>query len=127
MSLNILIVDDSSVIRSMIIKTLKMTDVPLGELHPAGTGQEGLDIIEDNWIDLLFVDINMPIMNGEEMLTRIRKNPDWASLPVIVVSTEGSQTRIERLKGLDAWFIHKPFTAEQVRDVVQEITGVCHE
>jgi two-component system chemotaxis response regulator CheY len=66
----------------------------------------------------------MPVMNGEEMIEVIRKNPAWADLPLLVVSTEGSQTRIERLESKGAKFIHKPFTPEAVRDVVQELTEV---
>ncbi|MBN1556121.1 MAG: response regulator [Phycisphaerae bacterium] len=123
MSLNILVVDDSSVTRAMIIKTLKMTGVPLGDIHQAANGWEGLAVLKAHKVDLALLDINMPVMNGEEMLETLRSNPDWASLPVIVVSTEGSQTRIERLHQLDAKFIHKPFTPEVVCKTIEELTG----
>ncbi len=127
MSLNILVVDDSAVVRTMIVKTLRMAGVPIGEVHQAANGAEGLDAIDNNWIDLVFADLNMPVMNGEEMIEKIRANPDWQDLPIIVVSTEGSQTRIERLQQRGAKFIHKPFAPETVREVVKEITGICHE
>ena len=127
MSLNILVVDDSAVVRSMILKMLKMADVPIGEVYQAANGQEGLDVIENNWVDLVFADINMPIMNGEEMIEHIRENPENHDLPIIVVSTEGSQTRIERLQRHGARFVHKPFTAEAFAEVIKEMTGVCHE
>ena len=127
MSLNILIVDDSAVTRQMIAKTLGMSQVPVGELFQAGDGAEALEIIEDNWIDLMFADINMPIMDGEELVQHVRANPALEDLAIIVVSTEGSQTRIDNLIALGARFVHKPFTPEQLRDVVTEMLGITNE
>jgi two-component system chemotaxis response regulator CheY len=127
MALNVLVVDDSSVTRAMIIKTMKMAGLPLGEVYQAGNGREGLDQLADHGVDLALVDINMPVMNGEEMIERIRENPEWESLPVVVVSTEGSQTRIERLQQKGARFVHKPFSPETVREIIAEITGMQHE
>jgi len=124
MSLNVLIVDDSAVMRAMVVKTLRATGLPIGDVYEAANGREGLDTLEKHWIDLVFADINMPVMNGEEMIDRIRDNPVWQDLAVIVVSTEGSRTRIERLERKDTTFIHKPFTAEAVRDAVNELAGV---
>ena len=127
MALNILVVDDSAIVRAVIVKTLKLSGIPLGETYEAGDGQEGLDRLREHWIDVVFVDINMPVMNGEDMIRAIRENPLWADLAIVVVSTEGSQTRIDHLKSMGARFIHKPFTPETVRNVVLEITGGCHE
>lgn len=121
MALNILIVDDSAVTRAVILKTLVMSGIPIGETRQAANGREGLDVLESEWIDLVFVDINMPVMNGEEMIERVRANPLWKDIPLVVVSTEGSETRIDRLQANGAKFVHKPFTPELIRDVVQEI------
>ena len=111
----------------MVIKTLRMAGIPLGEVVQAANGQEGLDALEEHWIDLALVDINMPVMNGEEMIAKVRENPEWASLAIIVVSTEGSKVRIERLQAKGAEFIHKPFMPETVRTVVQALMGVSLE
>lgn len=127
MALNILIVDDSKVVRMMIIKTLRLCGFELGEVHQAGNGQEGLAALGEHWVDLAFVDINMPVMDGEEMIRRVRDAPDMRDIPIVVVSTEGSKTRIERLLAQGVKFIHKPFTPEIVREVVREITGVSHD
>ena len=127
MALNVLVVDDSSVVRTMIVKTLHLAGFPIGEIYQAGDGQEGLDILEAHWVDLALVDINMPVMNGEEMIERVRANPEWQDLPIIVVSTEGSQKRIGRLQEKGAKFVHKPFAPEVVREMVEEITGITHE
>lgn len=124
MTLNILIVDDSAVMRAMILKTMHMTDLPLGEIYQAANGQEGLDVLNQHWIDLVIADINMPVMNGEEMIDRMQETPDTKEIPIIVVSTEGSKTRIERLQHKGARFIHKPFSPEIIRDTVRDITGI---
>ena len=127
MAINILIVDDSAVVRAMILKTLRASGIDVGEAHQAGNGQAGLEELSRHWIDLAFVDINMPILNGEEMINKVRENPLWADLPIIVVSTEGSETRIERLQRKGAHFVHKPFSPEAVREIVNKIIGVAHE
>ena len=124
MAINILIVDDSGVMRSMILKTLHMTQVPLGDVHQAENGQKGLDLLDQQWVDLAIVDINMPVMNGEEMIDRMKENPEMKDIPVIVISTEGSKTRIERLEHKGAVFISKPFSAETVRNTINDILGL---
>ena len=124
MALNVLIVDDSAVMRAMILKTMRMAGLPMGEVYQAANGQEGLEALDAHWIDLIIADINMPVMNGEEMIRSLRQNPDTAQTPVVVVSTEGSQTRIERLNRMGVKFVHKPFTPEIIRDTVMEITGL---
>ena len=126
MALNLLIVDDSSVMRSMILKSLQMSGVDIGDLYQAGNGQEGLDALEQHWIDLVIADLNMPVLNGEEMLECMKKNPVTSTIPVLVISTEGSETRIEHLKSLGARFIRKPFTPEQIRDIITDLTGGHH-
>jgi two-component system chemotaxis response regulator CheY len=100
MSLNVLIVDDSAVMRAMIAKALGLTGLKIGEIVHAANGREGLEALETRWVDLALVDINMPVMNGQEMIERLRRQAAWSNLPVIVVSTEGSQTRIEALRAL---------------------------
>lgn len=127
MPLNVLIVDDSTVTRMMVAKTLRAAGLPVAQILEAANGKEGLEVLMENWIDLIFVDINMPVMNGEEMIDRVRENPLWESLPIIVISTEGSKSRIESLRTKNAEFIRKPFNPETVRDVVLNLTGIHHE
>ncbi len=124
MSINVLIVDDSGVMRAMILKSMRMSGLQLGEVHQAGNGQEGLDELEEHWIDLVIVDINMPVMNGEEMIDRMKENREFADIPIVVISTEGSKSRLERLKQKGAAFIHKPFSPETIRDTVRSIMGL---
>lgn len=121
MAINLLIVDDSKVMRAMVLKTLRMTGLELADVHEAANGQEGLECLENHWIDLAVVDINMPVMGGEEMIDRMKENPELKEIPVIVISTEGSQARIERLQHKGATFIHKPYSAETIRDAVNHL------
>jgi two-component system chemotaxis response regulator CheY len=65
----------------------------------------------------------MPVMNGEEMIDQMLKDPDIQDIPIVVISTEGSKTRVERLQKKGARFIHKPFTPEIIRDAVKDILG----
>lgn len=127
MALNVLVVDDSAVVRTIILKALRLAGVEIGSVHEARDGQEGLAVLEKQWIDVAFVDINMPVMDGEEMIERVRRNPVWADLPIVVVSTEGSETRVRHLEEMGAHFIRKPFPPEAIRRVIQEITGADHE
>jgi two-component system chemotaxis response regulator CheY len=127
MALNVLVVDDSAVMRAMIIKTLRLSGMPFNELYQASNGAEALQMLAQHWIDLALLDINMPVMNGEEMLIQVRQSPETADLAVIVVSTEGSDTRIAALRQLGAEFIHKPFTPEELRETIKRITGVHDE
>ncbi len=125
MALNILIVDDSRTMRAVIAKTLQLADVPVSELYEASNGKEALDILADHWIDLVFADINMPVMNGIEMVDKMCEDGLLKTVPVVIVSTEGSTTRIEQLKakGVSA-YVRKPFTPEMIQKVVDDIVGV---
>lgn len=93
MAFNILIVDDSKVVRAIIEKTLRMGSLPLGELFFAGDGREALKLIDQHWVDRIFADINMPVMNGVEMIEKLAESGVTKSVPVIIVSTIPSTSR----------------------------------
>jgi two-component system chemotaxis response regulator CheY len=127
MAFNVLVVDDSAVMRTMVIKTLRLSGVPVGDVYQAANGEEGLDRLREHWVDLVLLDLNMPQMNGEELLAEIRSHPDTASVAVVVVSTEGSEARIKRIRDLGALFVHKPFRPEELRAVIRDLTGVSDD
>lgn len=124
MAYNILIVDDSDIIRAVIKKTLNLAGVSTNEIYEANNGRAGLEKIKDNWIDLVFADINMPVMSGIEMIDNMAKDGTLETTPIVIVSTEGSKTRIGELikKGVRG-YIRKPFSPEILRDVVKEVMG----
>jgi len=119
MAVNVLVVDDSAVMRAMILKSLRMSGIDLGTTREATNGQEGLDALRDAPVDIVIVDINMPVMTGEEMIERMKADPALRDLPVLIISTEGSRARQKRLRELAASFIHKPFAPEKIRDTIQ--------
>lgn len=127
MSFNILVVDDSAVMRAMIIRILRLTGLSLGEVYEAQNGREGLKVLDEKWVDLALVDINMPVMNGEEMIDSVRSNQTMADLPIIVVSTESNMERVESIRQKKVEFVHKPFTPEVLRKTVLQLTGVSNE
>ncbi|MFP8488676.1 response regulator [Gracilimonas sp. Q87] len=124
MSINILIVDDSAIMRSMIKKTIYRSNVEVGEIYEAGNGREGLEMLEKSKPDLLFIDVNMPVMDGMEMLEIIRNKPETSDLPVLIVSTESNKQRISRINEHNAGFVHKPFTPEKLREKILSVLGV---
>src|SRR5690606_41538404 len=86
MAINVLLIDDSAVMRAMILKSLEMSGVPLGEVFQAANGEEGLELLSAQPIDMVMLDISMPGMRGDEMLERMRSSPDIAEIPVLVIS-----------------------------------------
>jgi two-component system, chemotaxis family, chemotaxis protein CheY len=124
MSLNVLIIDDSAVMRSIVRRALTMSGVPVDQVREAANGLEGLQVLDGFTADLAFVDINMPVMNGEEFIDRVRQQPERDGLALVVVSTESSESRIESLEARGVHFLHKPFSPERLRDAVLQITGV---
>ena len=124
MAINILIVDDSPIMRRMIKKTINLCGLSVGEIYEAGNGREGLDRLEDKEVHLLFIDVNMPVMDGMEMLHRVRDKPSTRQLPVLIISTESNKNRIETIDNQDAGFVHKPFTPELLKSKILEIKGI---
>lgn len=123
MAINVLLIDDSAVMRAMILKSLQMSGVPLGTVYQATNGQEGLAVLREHWVDLVMLDMSMPVMRGDEMLEQVRADPAIAALPVLVVSSERATERVERMEELGAVYLSKPFLPEQLRDLVLELTG----
>ena len=125
MPINILIVDDSATVRAVIEKTIQLADQDFGEIHKAENGKEALEILSENWIDLVLADINMPVMNGVEMVEKMCDDGLLKTIPVVIVSTEGSSARIEQLKakGVTA-YIRKPFAPEAFVQVLKDVVGI---
>lgn len=119
MAFNILIVDDSGTTRAMIRKTLGLTKLPLGQLLEAANGAEALTLLGTHWIDLVLCDINMPVMDGHELVARMHDDPVLQTIPVAIVSTEGSEERITELRALGiSAYLRKPFKPEDVSALV---------
>lgn len=127
MNLNILLVDDSAIVRGMIGRVLKMTNVPIESIHQAGNGFEAQSILREIWIDLVISDVHMPGMDGLALLQWIREDPTLANTPVLMISTEANEARLAEARHLGILaYLRKPFTPEQLKEVVLEAMGVVH-
>lgn len=128
MNSDILIVDDSATIRSMMKKTIRMIGLDVGEMYEASNGIEALAQLSEHDVAVLLVDINMPTMNGIQLLTRMKQNDKLKDIPIVIASTEGSRKRIESLHELGvAGYIRKPFQPEQLREVLVPLLGVTQD
>ena len=113
MACNVLIVDDSPGMRKVIRRVLMLSGFPTGLCLEAGDGLEALATLEREWIDIVLTDINMPNMNGEELIERLAENPLQSRIPVLVVSTDRSEDRLQRMLALGAkGYVTKPFVPE---------------
>jgi two-component system chemotaxis response regulator CheY len=118
----VLVVDDSDVTRAMIVKTLDLARIPVSECLQASNGKEALELLEDNWVDIVFADLNMPVMGGREMLRLMRTTPEFADIPVIVISSEHCDPSSLPLSWASG-YVRKPFTPEAIRDAVEGLTA----
>jgi two-component system chemotaxis response regulator CheY len=117
MALDILIVDDSAAIRKILQRVLRQTGVAIGSIVEAGDGLEALDVLRGQKVDLILTDINMPKMDGLQLLAALKAAPEWAALPVVLITTEGGELQVgEAVRLGAAAYIRKPFTAEQIKE-----------
>ncbi|MBN1381532.1 MAG: response regulator [Deltaproteobacteria bacterium] len=125
MSFNVLIVDDSSSMRAVIKKVIAISGFKMNNCYEAGNGIEALERLKENWVDAIISDINMPEMNGLELLKELQRDSLYKNIPVIVVSTEGSSERMnDALQAGAKGFIKKPFLPEDIRKVLYDVIGV---
>lgn len=123
-----LIIDDSSVMRKIVERTLRQAGLESMIVHEAGSGIEGLQILKTTMVDLILSDINMPSMDGLEFLAQIKSENLAPGTPVVMITTESSEEHVKQaiLSGAKG-YIRKPFTAEQVRDRVLPLVRILQE
>ena len=127
MAFNILVVDDSETMRAVIKKTVLMSGVQIGEFCEACDGRVALQILEEMWIDVVLTDINMPEMGGVDFLREVKKNEVLRNIPVIFISTESSQSRMEEVMSLGAAaYVKKPFMPEKIREVLLDVLNKAY-
>lgn len=119
MDLNVLVVDDSAAIRKILVRVLSQTDLPITKVHEASDGVEALKILGSTQVKLVLSDINMPNMDGLQLLKSLRDLPNWQQLSVVMITTEGSQAKVLEAVQLGAkGYLRKPFTPEQIKEKV---------
>jgi two-component system chemotaxis response regulator CheY len=100
-------------------RALRQAGIDLKEVHEAGSGVEGIEVLRACSVDLILSDINMPSMDGLEFLRQIRAQNLAEGVPVVMITTESSEEHVKQaiLAGAQG-YIRKPFTAEQVKERV---------
>lgn len=122
MPLDVLIVDDSAAIRKILQRVLRQAEVPIGEVLEAGDGCEALEALKSRKVGLILSDINMPNMDGIQFLGQLKASGAYNDVPIVMITTEGSQQKVMEAVGLGAsGYVRKPFTAEQIKE---KLTGL---
>ena len=117
MESDILIVDDSAAIRKILQRVLRQTGMAIRTIHEAGDGQEALDVLNSQSVHLVLTDINMPKMDGLQLLGSMKSAPQWQGIPVVMITTEGGEAKVgEAVRLGAAGYVRKPFTADQIKE-----------
>jgi two-component system, chemotaxis family, chemotaxis protein CheY len=125
MAYRVLIADDSPVMRSFVRRVIELSGFELSECFEAGDGEEALQVLRSEWVDAILTDINMPVVDGEEFLRRLSADAMLRSIPVIVISTDATRNRMERMMALGArGYVTKPFVPETLRAELERTLGV---
>jgi two-component system chemotaxis response regulator CheY len=125
MPISALIIDDSSVMRKIVERSLRQAGIDLTQVFEAGNGAEGLAVLKENRVDLILCDINMPVMDGLEFIKQLPGVANAKDIPVVMITTEGSESHVVQALSCGArGYIRKPFTPEQVKEhVVPVLAG----
>ncbi len=125
MTFDLLVVDDSKSALFLFKKIIGLSGAPIKNLLTADNGLTAIEILKENNVDLIMTDINMPEMDGFELLEYLKKHDTFKEIPVIVITTEGRGKFIDKAKKLGAInYLKKPFRPEQVKQMILEALGV---
>jgi len=123
-SIRALIIDDSSVMRKIVERSLRQAGIELTQVFEAGNGAEALGVLKETQVDLILCDINMPVMDGLEFIKQLPGVANAKGVPVVMITTEGSESHVVQALSCGArGYIRKPFTPEQVREQVMPFLG----
>lgn len=125
MNCNVLIVDDSPILRRCIKKVVLLAGVPEDRINEAGNGQEALDALAKHRADVVLLDLNMPVMDGEQFVIELNDRNDLGKPAIVIVSTEANEARLDKLRALGIeQSLHKPFEPEDLCQIIGKLTGV---
>jgi two-component system chemotaxis response regulator CheY len=117
MGCDVLVVDDSAAIRKILQRVLRQTGMVIGDIFEAGDGEEALAVLGGQKVSLVLSDINMPKMDGIQLLAAMKAAPAWHDIPVVMVTTEGGEAKVSEAVRLGAaGYVRKPFTADQIKE-----------
>jgi len=114
-----MIVDDSVTMRRIIMRTMRMSGLKFDVIEEAGNGREALEKLNETPVDIILCDVNMPEMNGTELVHEVRQMDSCADTKIIMVSTESSQEFIDEMMTSGAnGYITKPFSPEKFEEKI---------
>jgi len=124
MAFNLLIVDDSNSMRTVVKKIVGLMGLEINQILEADNGRKALDVLGGNWVDAVILDINMPEMNGLELLKWMNEDAVMKNIPVVMMTTEASEAHMKAAFELGAkGFIRKPFVPEELRKKLLGVLG----
>jgi two-component system, chemotaxis family, chemotaxis protein CheY len=124
MPYRLLLVDDSPAMRAFIRRTLEVSGMEVAECLEAADGVEAIEHLKAAEVDVVLTDINMPRMDGEELVCRMEADASLRQIPVVVVSTDSTEVRMKRLLQLGAkGYVSKPFRPETLRGELERVLG----
>jgi len=119
-----LIVDDSSVMRKIVERSLRQAGIEIEKVVEASNGAEALAALRDNVVDLVLCDINMPVMDGLEFVRQVSTVESAKGVPIVMITTEGSESHVvQALQAGARGYIRKPFTPDHVKEHVLPLLG----
>ncbi|HTR38587.1 MAG TPA: response regulator [Bryobacteraceae bacterium] len=122
MAFRVLIVDDSPVMRTFIRRVMHTSGFDMSECFQASNGEEALELLAREWVDVVLTDINMPKMNGEELVRSMESRN--LTVPVVVISTDATEARVQQMLALGArGYVKKPFAPESLREELERVLG----
>jgi len=128
MAYNVLIVDDSPAMRSFVRRVLELSGIPVGQCVEAGDGKQALEILREQWVDVVLTDLNMPTMDGEQFVRQMEADESLRPIPVLVVSTDRTDQRVQQMMTLGAkGYVTKPFLPETLREELERALGEVHD
>jgi two-component system, chemotaxis family, chemotaxis protein CheY len=128
MAYRVLIVDDSPAMRAFVRRVIEISGFDLSDCLEAANGTQALEVLQNEWVDAILSDINMPEMDGEELLRHLEADESLRQIPVIIISTDGTKTRVERMLQLGArGYVMKPFRPEVLREELERSLEVASE
>jgi two-component system chemotaxis response regulator CheY len=117
MDSDVLVVDDSAAIRKILQRVLRQTGMAINTIHEAGNGEEALAFLQTHSVALVLSDINMPKMDGLQLLAALKTSERLGRVPVVMITTEGGEAKVAEAVRLGAaGYVRKPFTADQIKE-----------
>ncbi len=124
--MNLLIVDDSAMMRAMIRRVVGLSGVPVATVFEAADGAKALEVLDAHEVHVMLTDLNMPVMTGWELLEEIARRGRWPGLASVVISSDGSTQRRSAVSSYNVRrYLEKPLNPEVIGDVLNECAESC--